>query len=551
MNAARKLSSVGLKALLTSLALCLCLVQAASSAGTRISGAASIDGNVIDYEVASTGQYAVYKAYIPGDTDWNGIPSIFSVPLPSGSPIRLTAPLPPGADYDADFVVSPDGSRVAYDAYQDSATYHSLYTIPIGGGTAIRVSKAGENSWNAIFSPDSQWLVFSTTKPDSSEHLYRVPASGPASSAVEMTIQGAADFSVYDFKISPDGERLVFIGRLNAAADWGIYSMPLMGNGSDYVKLSRDFTQQWIVSFEITPDGQYVVYRYIYKDGDFTGAKLYSVPIAGPISEDHNISGTLVAGGKVEGFKLSPNGLRVVFSASKEVADKFELYSARVRQGLIPSFPIKLNVVLPDDKDVYFETLDISPDNSWVAYQANQNNAHDTFIVPLYGPASENIKVNLPISFTMGWTDYLHFTPDSQRLIFTSMQDTAGYRELYSIPVGSQASEAVKLNLPLDIGGDTYVAVYDELISEDSLWVFYTASTVGSKKNLFRVPVEGPASASENLSEITDDGLYPASDRLVPGKQQVIYQQYKSVPDEWELYLTTYSTYTFLPMVVH
>ncbi len=563
MNMVRKALSTWFKALLTGLAFCLCLAQVSSAAnytGVRISGPADQDGGVVNYAVASTGQYAVYKTYKPCEPNCGGDTSLFSVSLSGGAPVRLTPTLPKMDEDSVAFLISPDGNQVAYRAYQGGIS--SLYTIPIAGGIpATRVSKEGDDvsQFNSFqYTPDGQWIIFDAFGGDLKTHLYRVPASGSDADTVAITIQGATNPLIENFKISPDSQNIVFLGRINSSADWGIYRMPLLGDGSQVVKLSKDFLHEYNTIYQITSGGQNVVYLYSFDDAAGDKNSLYSVPVEGPADENQNISGSLIDGREVYNFQLSPDGQHIVFAASGDVVDKYNLYSAPVRQTGQPASPIQLNPTgMPDREGEIFTQYPywISPDSSWVAYQSNSNDQYN--VVPLSGPASASVQINQPIDQPASITNFLLFTPDSQTLVFTSMQDTLNYVELYSIPVGSPASAAVKLNLPLNMGGSMFSNVSNLLTSADSQWVYYVARTTSSNiYNLFRVPVEGPAGTNQNLSGITADGNYARSPAQVPGSQNIVYIQQSPWPDQvHELYLTVLptgtTTYTFLPMVVH
>src|SRR5439155_9878102 len=75
---------------------------------------------------------------------------LFSVPITGGTPVRLNAPLVPGGDvvdsppgYSVPantFMITPDGTRVVYRADQDTNDVIELYSVPIGGGTPVKLN---------------------------------------------------------------------------------------------------------------------------------------------------------------------------------------------------------------------------------------------------------------------------------------------------------------------------------------------------------------------------------------------------------------------------
>lgn len=544
MNAFRSIFRLPAQALMVALVVCFALVQPGMSTGlppktVRISGPAAIDGYVVNYAIASTGEYAVYTTHRPAD----GTDRLYSVRLSTGTISPLTPPLPSG---EIGYVISPDGSRVIYTAKQE-INNSSLHSIPIQGGEdAAHLSGAGYDVFVFSISPDSRWIVYRAMDGNSHEHLYRVAPDGTFYTAEEFVFPGAANPHFYPLSITPDSLHIVFAGYLNGPADQGIFSLPIQGTGSQAVRLSTDFTSEHLY-YVVSPDGQQVVYGWT--GGNTVENRVYLVPIDGPASESVLISGDLVPTAMISGVSFSPDGKHVVFSADKDTLHKDELYSVSLTGGLeLPPTPVKLN--LPLFGGVMWGNFVISPDGQRVAYQADMGNPRDVFIVPVDRPASANIQVSQPRPcdprIDAGVSIPMVFTPDSRQLIFASNleeEDPCDY-ELYSIPVGSPASAAVRLSQSWDFSRF--------LVSQNGAFIFYTEKNTPYKTNLFRVPVTGPASASLNLSQFVDNTVneFALSPGLVPGSQQVVFiRRVEATSDNDELFLSGYTADTYLPMI--
>jgi Tol biopolymer transport system component len=107
-----------------------------------------------------------------------------------------------------------------------------------------------------------------------------------------------------------------------------------------------------------------------------------------PLSVDAvtKLSGLMVAGGEVNSFEISPDGNYVVFRADKDLAGKIELYSVDLQSLELE----KLNQNIPDDYDI--SNILISPDSQWVDYSVfTSSNGRYLRSVPIGGGDSKMI----------------------------------------------------------------------------------------------------------------------------------------------------------------
>jgi Tol biopolymer transport system component len=289
----------------------------------------------------------------------------------------------------------------------------------------------------------------------------------PLQAATNIKLSGVmpAYGDVTSFQISPNGRYAVYLADQDTDGVFELYSV-LLGVGAP-VRLNPLLpVGRKVTSFQISPDSSRVV--YIANQQSATVYELYSVPIGGPAAAGIKLNGVLVAGGGLFTFLISPDGSRVVYVADQQKDNVFELYAVPI--GGPATAGIKLNGALATGGGV--GVFKISPDNDWVVYQADQDTAAllELYSVPLGGPATAGIKLNGALVATGGVGDF-QISPDSGRVVYRAIQQTATVPELYSVPLGGPAAAGIKLNGTLVAGGN--VGAFK--ISRDSGRVVYIA----------------------------------------------------------------------------
>jgi len=369
------------------------------------------------------------------------------------------------------FVISPNGRYVAYshDAAVDGA--EELYIVAVQGGNPVRLSAplpSGTNLTHFGFTPDSSRVVYIAPQDLGGVHeLYSVPVSGGSYTKLNATLESGD--SVTRFEISPDGTTVVYgagdpMNPLNYA---DLHSVPVIGGTVQDLGVGG-------YSFEISPDSTLIVYSYGLP------TNLHSIPIAGGTVVQLNPTGT-----EASNWAFSPDGSRVIFTATEEGEFSWELYSLSPAGGS----PVTLNDPLVTDGTVGF--FKISPDGNRVVYRADQRTQGllELFSVPIAGGTVVPLNGALVSS---GDVKNFKISPDSSRVIYHADQQTDGVDELYSVPI--TGGMVVKLNGALVSGGD----VLDFKISPDSAWVVYRADqTLDNLPLGYRVPLAGPYGMDE------------------------------------------------------
>src|SRR5262249_16821527 len=115
--------------------------------------------------------------------------AVYSLNLRTGEERRLTSPASTEfADWNPNF--SPDGRTIAFKrvgGYWDDA----MYTVPVSGGEARRVTWDGGGMWGHAWTRDGKSLIVSCQRGTSIFGLWRFPLDGRGEP--ERIIQGGSD----------------------------------------------------------------------------------------------------------------------------------------------------------------------------------------------------------------------------------------------------------------------------------------------------------------------------------------------------------------------
>jgi len=157
--------------------------------------------------------------------------------------------------YDAEAVLSPDGSRIVFTSLRDGDL--DLYTMAPDGSDVQRVTDQPGYDGGAFFSPDGKRLVFRASRPESPEALAdyrRLLASGlvrptaleiytadvDGSGMRRVTGNGRANFAPY---FHPDGKRILFSSNLGdvRGRDFDLWMIRKDGTDLEQVTFTAEF----------------------------------------------------------------------------------------------------------------------------------------------------------------------------------------------------------------------------------------------------------------------------------------------------------------------
>jgi Tol biopolymer transport system component len=215
-------------------------------------------GYVFEFELSPDGERVAFSADVTG----NGNLNVYSVRiggwsaghaqrLPRPRPVRLSPP----ESVVFDFLVSPDGARVVFD---DSHT-DVLYSVPIGGGSPVPLHGPMVTNGRPIdFQVAPGRVVYvADAEEDETFELFSVPIDG-SSFPVELHSHPEEDRDVFnDFRITPDGARVVFRADLRANDVRELFVAPVDGSAAAVPVLA---TPRSIGTWELAGNGTHVAF---------------------------------------------------------------------------------------------------------------------------------------------------------------------------------------------------------------------------------------------------------------------------------------------------
>jgi len=224
---------------------------------------------------------------------------IFSVPAGGGASVRLNGSLIAQGDVNAAGVqVSPDSARVLFTADQFTDAQVELFSAPIAGGAAVKLSgdmiSGGDVVDDAAFSPAGDRVVFRADRRfDGVVELFSTPSTGglPELLNAPLTIGG----NVIRAAFTPDGSEVVYLADQEIDEMFELYAVP--ASGGEVRKLNGPLAIGGdVVDWKFSPDGSQLVYR---ADQDVDGLyQLYAVALGvggAPLPGDYNGDGAVDA----------------------------------------------------------------------------------------------------------------------------------------------------------------------------------------------------------------------------------------------------------------
>jgi Tol biopolymer transport system component len=303
--------------------------------------------DVQSYRISPDGQRVVHLA----DRNSDDSEDLFGTPIDSGEPLVQynESSLPSGpvlGDVTA-FALSADGTQVVYRADQESdesfvAVLRSGRPEQPAGALTGSLSDDGDVQPEFSLAPDGQRVVFRYGL--SPQVLYSAPISGATPPiALDSALSGSPQLVHL-----PDASAVVYTKF--ATGGTNLYSVAVDGSQAPVTLIDTPTGGIW--DFQVTPDSLTVV------ASGGSPIELFRVPSDGSAPRV-SLTGPLVANGRVEAVRISPDSSRVVYRADQEVASRLELYVVPTDAS---ASPVKLNGALSATEDVSEFTL--TPDGS-------------------------------------------------------------------------------------------------------------------------------------------------------------------------------------------
>jgi Tol biopolymer transport system component len=200
----------------------------------EISRPASLYGEVREFLISPDSSRVIYKAAGTGSAPQQ----LHSVPVNSNAGATVCPQLVAGDDipFNDWFQISPDSSRVIFAANIAATSTDRLFSAAIAGGNCVDISgtmvtNGNVNNNEFAVSPDSKRVVFVADKhTDASNELFSVPIAGGTATKISGEMNGSGD--VARFVISTDSKWVAFTGTKDTPNVFELYSVALDGGGA-------------------------------------------------------------------------------------------------------------------------------------------------------------------------------------------------------------------------------------------------------------------------------------------------------------------------------
>jgi dipeptidyl aminopeptidase/acylaminoacyl peptidase len=302
--------------------------------------------------------------------------------------------------------VSPDGRRVVYTVSDPVTTAdRSEYVSQVWMATAdgrenIQLTFADKSSTNPKWSPDGNWVAFTSTRKESKNNLYLLRAAGGESEAL-TDLKG----SIVDFEFSSDGR-------------WLAYTMLDLKTEEEEKndKAKNDF--RWV-------------------DENVKMARLYVIPVQKDAAGKREPRKLTSENYNVGEFDWSPDGSRIAFSHSKTplandwmTSDVSIVEVASGRVTVFANTPAAESDPLfsPDGKSIAMSVSDNPP--RWA-----QNGTVQIF------PATGGQPKTLAASYD-GQPNVAGWSADGRRIYFSEAKGTG--TQIYAFDVAANRIDEVK-----------------------------------------------------------------------------------------------------------
>lgn len=375
---------------------------------------------------------------------------------------------------------------------------------------------AGGDVYEAKVTPDGLYVVYRADKlVDGKPELFRVPIGGGTSVKLNIEITASQSGGVDRFEISPNGQYVVYAGNITQSAYTDLYSVPIMGGAAK--RLNCDTADLFLVrsgpsiisDIQITPDSQRVL--FLHDHFNFQQNRLYSAPI------DKNAPPTLGPGvnqilcGTESTLELSP------FDA--------------------PSRPVIDYKISPNSQRVVF---------SYGRRSVNQNPSdvdYDLYSSDIDSRDSSAL-VRLNTTNQQGVRQLFGISPNSNWVVYSAQSNDTDTYALYRARIAS-AETPIALSTPFN---DVQYALRFAFTPNGQRVVYTAQSVDGGPFQVFSAPLSDAGSSV---------GLYPnalfgfgaqfsgfnnVDIRIGPDSQQVVYTRDHDTASVYELFTVNGTT---------
>lgn len=288
---------------------------------------------------------------------------LYSAPMDGSSPAVLLSSSANPQRLTGAFAPAPVGDRVVYVADDEVDEVFELWSVPADGSAApLRLHMplgASQDVQGFSFTPDGSRVVFggNIAAPGPVE-LWVVSVTGGSPQKLSGSGSPRILPSGPPYLVTPDEERVLFLGEYEGIPVRRLFSVPLDGSAEP---VALDPTGFGIAaSPQLTDLGRRVVFTL-----DVTS--LWIAPVDGA-TPALRLTPPMVSGGRIFTFSSAPGGRHVFYRADQDTDEVFELYRVPTDGSQVAT---RCNGPLVPGGDV--QTWAMSPSGSSVAYLADQD----------------------------------------------------------------------------------------------------------------------------------------------------------------------------------
>ena len=302
--------------------------------------------------------------------------------------------------------VSPDGRRVVYAVSEavttaDRSEYVSqIWMATADGKEQVQLTFADKSSTNPKWSPDGNWIAFTSTRKENKNNLYLLRVAGGEAEALTDLKGGVADFDW-----SPDGRWIAY-----TAAD------PKTEEEEKNDKAKNDF--RWV-------------------DENVKMARLYVIPVQKDSAGRREPRKLTTENYNVGEIDWSPDSSRIAFSHSKTpVANDWTTSDVSIVDVATGKVTLFANTPAAENAPLF------SPDGKWIAVSVSDNPPRwaQSGTIQIF-PAAGGRPKTLAASYD-AQPDVAGWSPDGRRLYFSEAKGTG--TQIYSIDVTTDRIEEIK-----------------------------------------------------------------------------------------------------------
>jgi len=302
--------------------------------------------------------------------------------------------------------VSPDAKRVAYTVSEAITTADKsefitqIWMANIDTKQNLQMTFGDKSSTNPKWSPDGNWIAFTSNRKDNKNNLYLLNVNGGEAEPLTDLKSGVSDFAW-----APDGRSIAYT-----------MSDPKSEEEEKNDKGRNDF--RWV-------------------DENLKMSRLYVLPIQKDANDKREPRKLTTDNFNVDSFDWSPDGSRIAFSHTKSpVANDWTTADVSIIDVASAKTTPLANTVAAENSPVY------SPDGRSIAILASDNPPRwaQSGVIQVFSTSGGQPKT-LAATYD-GLPGLAGWSADSKRIYFSEAKGTG--TQIYSIDVGANRIEEIK-----------------------------------------------------------------------------------------------------------